>query len=123
MNWKVYQHGENIQEAGLRSRATADVIPPLLAVERLRLSAGMTRENDTCMSTYNREAWQNGVCTCQISFSDDLLHWTPPERISAERADLSNPYLTICPEHNAFRVFMSSNGTGIRSFTLKIYDL
>ncbi len=75
------------------------------------------------MSTYNREAWQNGVCTCQISFSDDLLHWTPPERISAERADLSNPYLTICPEHNAFRVFMSSNGTGIRSFTLKIYDL
>ena len=25
------------------------------------------------MSTYNREAWQNGVCTCQISFSDDLL--------------------------------------------------
>lgn len=47
MNWKVYQHGENIQEAGLRSRATADVIPPLLAVERLRLSAGMRRENDT----------------------------------------------------------------------------
>ena len=75
------------------------------------------------MSTYNRTAWQNGVCTCQLSFSDDLLHWTSPERISTEHADLSNPYLTICPDHNAFRVFMSSNGTGIRSFTLKIHDV
>lgn len=27
------------------------------------------------MSTYNRDAWRNGLCTCQLSFSEDLLHW------------------------------------------------
>ena len=71
------------------------------------------------MSTYNRDAWRNGVCTCQLSFSDDLMHWTKPERVEIDRADVSNPYLTLYPEKGAFRVFMSANGTDIRWYTLR----
>ena len=70
------------------------------------------------MSTYNRDAWRNGLCTCQLSFSEDLLHWTQPEHIAIKRADVSNPYLTLYPEGASFRVFMSANGTDIRWYTL-----
>lgn len=74
------------------------------------------------MSTYNRDAWQNGLCTCQLSFSEDLLHWTKPEHIAVKRADVSNPYLTLYPEGTSFRVFMSANGTDIRWYTLTLNE-
>ena len=75
------------------------------------------------MTTYHRESWRKGTCTCQLSFSKDLITWSKPKLISLERPDLSNPYFTIvCNENGeaSFSIYMESNGTDIKSFTLTV---
>lgn len=75
------------------------------------------------MSTYNRAAWREGTCTLQLSFSTDLVHWSPPQRLSSGRPDLSNPYFTLIPDGHSpgrIRAFMSSNGTGIQQFFIQL---
>lgn len=114
--WRKYT-GENFSEPGNCGMDTAilhgGAIPSVCRDEK----------NDRyILSSYNRDAWRNGSSTCQLSFSRDLLHWTRPERISLERSELSNPYLTIVPNGQNFHVFMSSNGTGLRRFSLEIIE-
>lgn len=73
------------------------------------------------MSTYHRPAWIRGQCTCQLSYSSDLVHWSKPKRLAENRSDLSKPYFTLyttCESSSVIYLFMGSNGTDVSYITL-----
>lgn len=116
-NWEKY-NGSAFEEAGNCGKDT--VIVSDGAVPCVCWSETLERY---IMTTYHRESWKKGTCTCQLSFSKDLRTWSRPERISLERPDLSNPYFTIVQDEktlNSFTIYMESNGTDIKRFTITI---
>lgn len=81
------------------------------------------------LATYNRLSWYAGKGACQISFSDDLIHWTEPTALALDRKDLSQPYFTMSnmeasgPTNvlgRVFRLFAGNNGTDVEKVSVVI---
>ena len=75
------------------------------------------------LTTYSRSLWHSKLGACQISFSDDLVHWTKAVPLAPDRGDLSMPYFTMSnmdasgPTNvlgRVFRLFAGSNGTDVK---------
>jgi hypothetical protein len=74
------------------------------------------------MSSYHRNAWIKGECTCRLQFSKNLTDWSKPVFIERERPDLSKPYLTLYfnQKKKRLQLFMESNGTDVESVFIDI---
>lgn len=74
------------------------------------------------MTSYRRELWQQELGACQISFSDDLIHWSKPIPLAIDRKDLSKPYFTVCnsaregriqDSGRTFKLLVETNGKDV----------
>jgi hypothetical protein len=81
------------------------------------------------LTTYNRTLWHSERGACQISLSDDLVHWTKPVPLAPDRKDLSMPYFTMSNMDSSgptnvlgrvFRLFAGSNGTSVKKVAVII---
>ncbi len=115
--WKKLYEGA-FTEDGNGGKETPVIVGGLLPCIRRSEALGKY-----IMTTYNPDAWKKGECTLQMSFSDDLIAWTPPRIIFDDRKDLSYPYYTMIPKDDMgrqFRLYMESNGTDIMVSTMTI---
>jgi len=83
------------------------------------------------MTSYRRDCWYAGKGACQMSLSDDLIHWSKPALLDSSRKDLSKPYFTVCNGEETgfhdetgkvFTILMESNGTDVERVEVTCAD-
>ena len=83
------------------------------------------------MTTYGRSHWTNGEPTLQVSYSDDLVTWSPPEQCVREHSELSLPYFTLVGKEpnkphnqlgNVFHILANTNNMDVMCFEVRVAE-
>ena len=122
--WKKYSDGSFSQPGNMGKESP--IVPNNVAEPFVVYNTYLRKY---MMTAYGQGQRFAGRPVCHVFFSDDLVHWTKPQLLAPERAELSAFYYTVCNPGDSgspntvgrmFTLFLANHATNVKDVSVTI---